>query len=183
MISRRSVLADETGIDGRTLEGYAAVYNQQSRQIHDWNGAYVERIAPGAFRQTLEANEDVLMFFNHQTDMPLARTKSGTLTLRSDRNGLKFTASMPDTTLGNDVVELLRRGDLTGEMSFGFIVEEDSWSKDRSERVVKRAKLLEISVVTDAAYPDTSSALRQFSQRAHILRALTLRAKKGQHEH
>ena len=183
MISRRSLVAEETNIEGRTLEGYAAVYNQQSREIQDWSGTYVERIAPGAFRDTLNAGEDVLMYFNHQTDMPLARTKSGTLSLRSDKSGLRFSASLPETTLGNDVRTLLQRGDLTGEMSFGFIVEEDSWNRDRTERLVKRAKLLEISIVTNAAYPTTSSSLRSAPQRAEQLRALTLRAKKGFHEH
>ena len=58
---------------------------------------------------------------------------------------------------------LIQRGDLSGEMSFGFMVEEDSWNKTRTERLVKRAKLIEISIVQDAAYPQTSSSLRSVS--------------------
>jgi len=162
VLSRRNI-ATEQSIDGRTLAGYAAVYGQDSREIVEGGRKFVERIAPGAFNETLSSGADVKLYYNHDASMPLARTRSGTLTLKSDRNGLAFTASLPETTLGNDVRALIERGDLSGEMSFGFIVEEDSWNKNRTERLVKRAKLLEISIVQDAAYPQTSSSLRSVS--------------------
>ena len=166
MISRRDFTASEQSIDGRTLAGYAAVYGQDSREIVEGGRKFVERIAPGAFNETLSSGADVKLFYNHDASMPLARTRSGTLKLKSDRNGLAFTASLPETTLGNDVRALIERGDLSGEMSFGFIVTEDSWSKDRSQRLVKRAQLLEVSIVQDAAYPQTSSSLRSVSAAA-----------------
>ena len=178
MISRRDIAATEQSIDGRTLAGYAAVYGQDSREIVEAGRRFTERIAPGAFNETLSSGADVKLFYNHDSSMPLARTKSGTLKLKSDRNGLAFTASLPDTTLGNDVRALIERGDLTGEMSFGFHVLDDSWSRDRSERLVKRAQLVEVSIVQDAAYPQTSSSLRSVSERDQITRALRLRALK-----
>lgn len=160
MISRRSIDATEQKIEGRTLSGYAAVYGEQSREIVEHGRAFTERIAPGAFKATLDARADVKLLYNHDPMHLLARTRSGTLNLRSDRAGLAFEASLPETTLGNDVRALLERGDLTGEMSFGFFVEEDSWNAKRTERLVKRAKLVEVSIVQDAAYPQTSSSLR-----------------------
>lgn len=163
MISRRDITATDQSIDGRTLTGYAAVYGQDSRLIVEQGRQFTERIAPGAFGETLRSGGDVKLYYNHDTAMPLARTRSGTLSLSSDKNGLKFSASLPDTTLGNDVRALIERGDLSGEMSFGFIVEEDSWNKNRTERLVKRAKLIEVSIVQDAAYPQTSSSLRSVS--------------------
>ena len=162
MISRRTLTAEQS-MDGRTLSGYAAVYGQDSREIVEQGRKFVERIAPGAFNETLSSGADVKLYYNHDASMPLARTKSGTLTLRSDRNGLAFTASLPETTLGNDIRALIERGDLTGEMSFGFYVSEDSWNKNRTERLVKRAQLVEVSIVQDAAYPQTSSSLRSVS--------------------
>lgn len=160
MISRRAIEATEQKVEGRTLSGYAAVYGQDSREIVEHGRSFTERIAPGAFNETLRASGDVKLYYNHDMSMPLARTRSGTLKLSSDRQGLAFEAILPETTLGNDVRELLARGDLTGEMSFGFFVQEDSWNKDRTERLVKRAKLIEVSLVQDAAYPQTSSSLR-----------------------
>lgn len=163
MISRRDFTATEQSIDGRTLAGYAAVYGQDSREIVEGGRRFTERIAPGAFNDTLSSKADVKLYYNHDSSMPLARTRSGTLQLRSDRNGLAFSATLPETTLGNDVRALIERGDLSGEMSFGFVVTEDSWTKDRSQRLVKRAQLLEVSIVQDAAYPQTTSSLRSVS--------------------
>jgi len=163
MISRRDFTAAEQTIDGRTLAGYAAVYGQDSREIVEGGRKFVERIAPGAFKETLSSGADVKLYYNHDASMPLARTRSGTLQLKSDRNGLAFTANLPDTTLGNDVRALIERGDLSGEMSFGFFVTEDSWNKDRTQRLVKKASLVEVSIVQDAAYPQTSSSLRSVS--------------------
>lgn len=163
MISRRDFTAAEQSIDGRTLAGYAAVYGQDSREIVEGGRKFVERIAPGAFNETLSSGADVKLYYNHDASMPLARTRSGTLQLKSDRNGLSFSASLPETTLGNDVRALIERGDLSGEMSFGFYVTEDSWNKDRTQRLVKKAQLVEVSIVQDAAYPQTSSSLRNVS--------------------
>lgn len=179
MISRRDFTAAEQSIDGRKLAGYAAVYGQDSREIVENGRKFVERIAPGAFNETLSSGSDVKLFYNHDASMPLARTRSGTLKLRSDRNGLAFEATLPETTLGNDVRALLERGDLSGEMSFGFYVSEDSWNKDRSQRLVKRAQLVEVSIVQDAAYPQTSSSLRSvsaaYTEAAHLRLALHFR--------
>jgi uncharacterized protein len=160
MISRRTIETEEQKLDGRTLAGYAAVYGQDSREIVEHGRAFVERIAPGAFNGTLSSGADVKLLYNHDASMPLARTRSGTLKLRSDRGGLAFETTLPETTLGNDVRELLERGDLSGEMSFGFFVEDESWNPKRTERLVKRAKLVEVSIVQDAAYPQTTSSLR-----------------------
>jgi len=173
MISKRTLEATEQKLDGRTLAGYAAVYGQDSREIVEGGRKFIERIAPGAFNETLSSNADVKLYYNHDASMPLARTRSGTLKLRSDRNGLAFEATLPETTLGNDVRALMERGDLSGEMSFGFYVTEDSWNKDRTERLVKKAQLVEVSIVQDAAYPQTTSSLRNVSaayRNAAILR-------------
>jgi HK97 family phage prohead protease len=173
MISKRKLEATEQKLEGRTLAGYAAVYGQDSREIVEGGRKFVERIAPGAFNETLSSGADVKLYYNHDASMPLARTRSGTLKLKSDRNGLAFSATLPETTLGNDVRALIERGDLSGEMSFGFYVTEDSWNKDRTERLVKKAQLVEVSIVQDAAYPQTTSSLRNVSaayRNAAILR-------------
>ena len=157
MISRR----DFTGVskvEGRTLRGVAAVYGQPSRPITEQGRTFTERIAPGAFGSSLDT--DIKLYYNHNASMPLARTKSGTLELADSPSGLQYEASLPDTTLGNDVRALLERGDLSGEMSFGFYVVADTWNKAKTERTVNSARLVEISVVVDAAYPQTTSSLR-----------------------
>lgn len=157
MISRRDFTSSPV-VEGRTLNGIAAVYNQPSRTLREGGRTFVERIAPNAFGDI--GGADVKLYYNHDQTMPLARTVSGTLKLESRSDGLHYTASIPDTTLGNDVRELLQRGDLSGAMSFGFYVVKDTWNKTLSERTVNEARLIEISLVQDAAYSQTSSSLR-----------------------
>ena len=157
MISHRDIAATVAS-EGNILAGYAAVYDQPSRELVEGGRAFIERIAPGAFGRSIRG--DVMLYYNHDEQMPLARTTSGTLRLSSDRTGLAFDADLADTTLGRDVRELLRRGDLTGEMSFGFMVDRDTWNKARTERTIRSATLVEISIVQRAAYPQTNSSLR-----------------------
>ena len=157
MISRRDISTAQS-MEGRTLSGVATVYGAQSREISEHGRTFTERIAPGAFGESVRG--DIKLLYNHDPRMPLARTRSGTLALEDRSDGLHYTATLPETTLGNDVRELIQRGDLSGEMSFGFYVTRDSWNKSRTERTVHEARLVEISVVVDAAYPQTSSSLR-----------------------
>lgn len=161
MISRRDIRSAQQSIDGRTLEGVAAVYGQRSRELREGGRVFTEVIAPGAFGDSVAG--DIKLFYNHEATMPLARTRSGTLRLTDRADGLHYSATLPETTLGNDVRALMERGDLSGEMSFGFYVMRDSWNAKRTERTVEAARLVEISIVVDAAYPQTSSQLRSAS--------------------
>jgi hypothetical protein len=155
MISRRD-FTSAPAVEGRTLTGIAAVYGQPSRLIREQGRSFTERIDAGAFGDI----GDVKLYYGHDASMPLARTQSGTLKLDSRADGLHYSATLPETTLGNDVRELLSRGDLTGAMSFGFYVTRDTWNKTRTERTVNAATLVEVSLVQDAAYPQTTSSLR-----------------------
>ena len=145
--------------NGNNLTGYAVLWDSESRDIFEVGRKFTEKIERGAFGALETA--DVKLFYNHDSRMPLARTKSGTLELADSPSGLQYEASLPDTTLGNDVRALLERGDLSGEMSFGFYVVAVTWNKAKTERTVNSARLVEISVVVDAAYPQTTSSLRR----------------------
>src|SRR5690606_34566952 len=74
--------------DGKVVvEGYAAVFNEPTN-IGD---AFVEVIAPGAFRSAIERKDDVEFLVNHG-GLPLARTTAGNLRLREDDRGLHIRA-------------------------------------------------------------------------------------------
>jgi len=82
MISRRSIASDQA-LDGRTLSGYAAVYNQDSREIVEQGRKFVERIAPGAFNETLSAGGDVKLYYNHDTRCLWRARAAGRSSLRA----------------------------------------------------------------------------------------------------
>ena len=148
------------GGDGMTFTGYAAVFNSPSEPL-----PFIERIAPGAFKRSLKARNDIKLLWNHDTGAVLGSTRAGTLKLEEDNYGLRVTAILPDTTLGRDVRTLVQRGDVNA-MSFGFSVPTggDSWNAEGTERTLKSVRIFEVSVVAYPAYQQTAgtASVRSF---------------------
>lgn len=151
---------DQVTGNGNALSGYAVLYGVASRELYEHGRKFTEVIERGAFDLENNGEHDVKLYFNHDTSQPLARTKGGSLRLWEDEKGIRFEANLPETTLAKDVRELMDKGILTGEMSFGFVATRDRWSKGQTFRTVQKATLYEISLVVDAAYTETSSQLR-----------------------
>ncbi|OHD56891.1 MAG: hypothetical protein A2Y33_01600 [Spirochaetes bacterium GWF1_51_8] len=153
----------KTSADGAIrVSGYAAVFDKPSENL----GGFVERIKPGAFTETLkEKRSDPRLLWDHNSQYVLGRRSAGTLSLTEDVKGLAFEATLPDTTYARDLQVLMERGDVR-EMSFGFNVLRDEWS-DLDKPVVKRdvleVRLIEISIVSFPAYPQTSVKLRDIA--------------------
>ena len=89
---------------GKTVHGYAAVYGAEARI-----GDTIETIAPGAFGPVLAGNPDVRALLNHDANIVLGRTKSGTLRLSDDPRGLRFELDLPESRA--DLREAVQRGD------------------------------------------------------------------------
>lgn len=145
--------------ESRRVVGYAAVFNSASETL--WS-SFVEEVDARAFDDA--DMSDVRALFNHDDNKILARTP-GTLALEIDATGLRYEFDMPDTTYGNDLLESMRRGDVT-QSSFGFTVMEDEWI-DRSadqllplRRILKVGRVFDVSPVTYPAYPETTSEVR-----------------------
>lgn len=139
-------------LGGRQLVGLVAPYGVEARI-----GGFSETIAAGAFTRTLGEGRDVLALADHDTAKVLGRTKSGTLQLREERDGLHFALTLPDTTTGRDLRTLAERGDLGG-VSFGFHAVKDSWDGER--RTLEDVDLIEVSIVSAfPAYGDTATTL------------------------
>ncbi len=147
--------------DGMTFVGYAAKFNSPSEDL----GGFVETIEPGAFRRSLRSRNDVKLLVNHDTGRVLASSRSGTLRLQEDEVGLRVEASLPNTSDGRDMAELLKRGDLN-KMSFGFAVQKDSWNNEMTERTLKSVRLFEVSIVAFPAYAATEAMVRSLDKAA-----------------
>ena len=147
--------------DGMTFVGYAAKFNSPSEDL----GGFVETIEPGAFRRSLRSRNDVKLLVNHDTGRVLASSRSGTMKLYEDETGLRVEASLPNTSDGRDMAELLKRGDLN-KMSFGFAVQKDSWNNEMTERTLKSVRLFEVSIVAFPAYAATEAMVRSLDKAA-----------------
>lgn len=149
---------------GRTIFGYAALYGVRSQVITE-GGQFVEVIAPGAFDNVLD--DDVRALFNHDSSLVLARSKGGrgTLKLATDRKGLRYEFVAPDNSVGRDLVESMRRGDVD-QSSFAFSIADggDDRVREASGLIVrtirKVGRLYDVSPVTYPAYLDASADVR-----------------------
>lgn len=145
------------------ISGLAAVYfrdDNPGTEYQLWQGA-VERIMPGAF--DVANADDVVALFNHDPNQVLGRTPD-TLKLSVDDAGLRYEVTPSDTSFAQDVVKMIKRGDVRGS-SFAFEVIKDNWriENDTAIREVRSVRLVDVSPVTRPAYGATSVGLRSES--------------------
>ncbi len=150
-------LNDQFDLNERSVKGYAILFNHESRNL----GEFTEIIKEGAINLDILNRSDIKVYLDHNREKGiLARSKQGTgsLTYTIDERGVIYSFDAPDTALGNEVVEGLKRGDYN-ESSFAFTVEKDSWEKKEDGsylRYIHQIKeIFDFSIVADGAYSDT----------------------------
>ena len=157
-IEHRNAIGSVRAKGGRKLGGLGIPFDVLSDDL----GGFRERIAPGAFTDSIE-HDDVRSLFNHSSDFVLGRKSAGTLRLSEDKRGISYEVDLPDTTWANDLAESIRRGDIR-ENSFAFFVGEggDTWVQTETglERTVTRATLKEVGPQPFAAYPQSTVDVR-----------------------
>lgn len=169
------------------IEGYASVFNHRSKLIAEGDKVFYEIMKPGAFNQALQRQDlNVIMNRDHNDYKMLARSSSGTLTLTVDDYGLKYTFVPPQTQLGIETLELVKRGDLF-ESSFRFSVidspENVTWYRDNDGLLIREIsniyKLYDTSVVINGAYSGTGLSVRgltEFEEQEKLMRKQELDA-------
>ena len=144
--------------DTLLFTGYASVFDKPYG-VRDSKGQYNETIKPGAFKKTLQEQDDVRFLVNHD-GIPLARTSSNTLQLEEDDYGLFVRAELdPSNPTVAEVASAMKRGDLN-EMSFAFAAIKDNFDERGENREVNEARLFDVSVVTYPANPWAGAKLR-----------------------
>lgn len=140
-----------------TFEGVASTVDSPYT-VRDMFGEFSETVARGAFNRTIKQKDDVRLLVNHE-GVPLARTKSKTLSLTADPH-LRSSATLdPANPTVQEIRSAMSRGDLD-QMSIGFRVRDDEWNDDYSERVIREVELFDVSVVTYPANPTTTASIR-----------------------
>lgn len=166
-----------SGATGPVISGYGAVY-EQSTTIDGWFESWDEEIAAGAGAKTI-AEGDIRSMFNHDTNQLLARTKSKTLTLSEDANGLLYESQInPDDPNAMSTFAKVERGDVDGS-SIWFRVIRQEWTEptdsnglDRAKRRILEYELFETGPVTFPAFETTTAgASRSLQVVDGVLRA------------
>jgi len=146
----------EDGTDKTFIQGTAVFFDQLSRNL----GWFREKFARGAFDDVLDG--DTVALFNHDMNMILARTISKTLELSVDDKGLHYRFEVPNTSVGRDLVESMKRGDVQ-HSSFSFTIQDEKWEEDDEageiRTVLKVKRLYDVAPVVFAAYPQSVSEI------------------------
>ena len=155
--------------ESRTVSGYAIVFDSASEDL-----GFTEIINRSAVTEELIANSDVFAKLNHNDDKVLARSNKGvgSLRLTIDERGLKYEFEAPHTQYGEELLEHLRRGEITSS-SFAFTVdrndkEAERWLRSKEGKlkreIYKISGLYDVSPVFTPAYSSTSCDLRAINE-------------------
>ena len=167
-IRNNGIVIERNYDDSRHVEGYAIVFDSLSVDL-----GFYETIERGAITQELLDNSDVFALLNHDDDKVLARSNKGvgSLKLTLDERGLKYEFDAADTQLGNDLLEYLKRGEISTS-SFAFALnyndpDAETWERKNGKNyrtIHKIAYLHDVSPVWCAAYSATSVSQRSLDK-------------------
>lgn len=174
MTERRYLIEDDIELRAEsvngvtTITGYAAVYGRLSVEMIEerTRARFREIILPGAFDEVLQRNEDVVALWNHDPSQILGRRSAGTLELSAEKTGLRYTVRLGSTELDRYIAEKIQRREIRGS-SFAFGDAVDDIIKDggiRVREIRKIGRLVDVSPVTNPAYPDTVVAVRSVAE-------------------
>lgn len=165
----------EARADGKppVLIGYGAVFHNPADPGTEYKlgRGLKERIMPTAFDRALfQEKQDVRGLFNHDANLVLGRSSAGTMLLTKDAKGLRYEITPPGTQVGRDVVELVKRGDVTGS-SFSFrtgrqaFIEADD---GMDVRELHDVDLFDVGPVCFPAYTSATAGMRSDSDDSDV---------------
>jgi HK97 family phage prohead protease len=173
----------------RKICGYAIMFNVPS-VILDRDEHYEEReiIKPCAVTKELLDSSDIIMTMYHNREIVLARSNKGkgTLSYRIDSKGVFFEFDAPNSPNGDEALELVRRGDITGcSFIFGSYYYNDEYVRREEKKVngvtqvtcyvLKMTGIYDFTITTKPAYPDTSVEAREARERKAQKKAREIR--------
>jgi HK97 family phage major capsid protein/HK97 family phage prohead protease len=155
------------------LEGHFAKFNEWTEIDSVWEGRFMERIAPGAFRKTFAENrERIRPLFQHGQDPQVGDKPLGPITeLEEDDQGARYKVDLLDTSYNRDLIPGLKAGLYGSSFRFSVVKEDFDQKPTRSahnpegipERTVREARVFEFGPVTFPAYAGATASVRSLT--------------------
>jgi HK97 family phage prohead protease len=163
--------------------GHASVFNSPSVEMRSPRGRFTEFIAPHAFDAVLARKPDVLLTWDHDSSLALARTTAQTLELSANAHGLRYFATVTPTSYAEDLRALMQDG-VVNQSSFTFTVAPDGeeWGTVEGDphcivRVIHEVgDLYDVCVCAHGAYAATDSGIARSLYLNYALQRGYLRA-------
>lgn len=164
------VRAESNEHENMVIEGYALKFSTKSNPLSSGDVRFIETISPEALKDA--DMSDVRALIDHNPSLVLARTTADTLHLEVDDVGLKFRATLADTTYARDLYKNIQAGNIN-QCSFAFELDDkgDSVRYNKETRMYERTlnsfkRIMDVSAVTYPAYNDTDvmPALRSIEE-------------------
>jgi HK97 family phage prohead protease len=166
------------------LAGHFAVFNTWTEISSAWEGNFLERIAPGAFRKTLrESGDSIKLLLEHGQDPQVGQKPLGRFTaLEEDETGARYEADLYDTPYVSQLLPALRDGMYGASFRFRVMREDIVDSPEPSEhnpkglpeRTIKEATVAEAGPVLWGAYPEATSQARSLTDEFAFRRLMDL---------
>ena len=164
--------------DGRTLYGHFSMFNNFYEINSAYEGRFLERIAPGAFADTLQRNGDrIKVLYDHGMDPQLGNKPLGTIrSMGEDKQGAYYEVALIDTDYNRNFIIPATQAGLLGS-SFRFRVVDEKWDDPRRataanperlpERTITKLEVFEFGPVTFPANPAATAAVRSATDDWH----------------
>lgn len=163
----------DTGEDMPTMEVGFAVYDEWTKIDSLFEGRFLERIAPGAFRKTIKENlAGMRALFQHGRDPQIGDKVLGPIRAITDTDaGPVAEVPLLDTSYNRDLIPGLRAGVYGASFRFKVMKEDlvhDAEASDHNpdglpERTILEAKVMEVGPCTFPAYEGTHAGVRSLT--------------------
>jgi len=139
----------QTKAKGRTVKGYASVFNYPIETVESVLFGTTTYIRPGAFGKTLQEDRDQIKpLFNHGHDPTFGEKPLGVpKVMREDAHGLYVEFELDNTSYNDDLIVSMNSGALNS-MSIGFMDRtENGIDHENNVREIHDVRLYEFSLV------------------------------------
>lgn len=156
-----------------TLHGRFAVFNEWTEINSAWEGRFLERIHPGAFKKTISENRaGMRVLFDHGHDPNIGNKPLGPIAdLREAPDGAYYEVPLLDTEYVRELLPGLKAGLYGASFRFKVMREDFDKQPERSdhnperlpERTITEARVMEFGPVTFPAYDGATAAVRSLT--------------------